>query len=1274
MKRWWEKEQNSQFFRLTIKPFGNLVYRNSSYKFILCSISWFFLFYSNFYAQQILRFTHISLDQGLSNTTVTTILEDNQGFIWFGTKDGLNKFNGYDFQVFTPDIKNQTGLSHNIITAIAQAEDCNFWVGTEYGLNYFNCKTEEIISVYQDKSQLNSLPDNHITSLVIDRKNQVFVGTISGLAVIYEIPDENESQNRYKIKTIPFSEVNKSAGITVLLYEEKKDRLWVGTKNGLICYAISDTTLIEQSIRLSDYFITSLCKDKSDQLFAGTLNNGLFILKDSSFIGIKSIPAKKITALVSDSLHSIWIGTEGVGLIHYNNLTRKSISYKTKIGKNSLSDNTILSLWQSKSGILWVGTRYGGINKIVSAYNNFIHYKHEIETKNSLSGNIVSAIYVDYNNYVWIGTTGSGLNKQIPNKSIFTHYFTHSIFENITSITGTRYNPDLWLGTDQHGIIRFNPYSRYRKHFQHQNNESTLSSNHIQALITINNSYILSAYSKPDQSSGLDLINIKTNKIIRLSNDSLLKEIFNKNILALYTDKAGIVWIGTEGNGLLKLLIKNTSFTTLENFGNITQYSSDLTKQNTLSNNHINCIYEDRNGNLWIGTGGGGLNSFDRTKEVFTHYTVEDGMANNIVQAILEDINGKLWISTGNGLSQFNPKTEEFRNFDKLDGLQDNAFNLGVASKSKNGFMYFGGINGLTVFHPDSVKINYTVPKIIISKFLYGGKQGMIDAIKNNLVPTADKHLLLSHNQNDLYFEFAALDYTVPEKNQYKYKLEGYNKNWIVPPSSRRFVSYTNLPAGHYTFRVIGSNNDGEWNNIGTSISVTIKPPIYRRFWFKFLILIIVIGIIAYIIFRIIKQLSEEKKLLERQAKESLLDERQQLRTLIDNLPDNIYIKDKEGKFLVVNKTLAKHLGYSTTELIGKSDFDLYSEREARKYFEDEQKIMLSKTAMINAEDEKTYPDGSHIFLLTTKCPIVNDNGEVIGIVGIGRDITEIKKAENELKKKTKELQETNVLLEERQEEIQQQSEELMVQAEHLRKANSELEKLNRTKDKFFSIIAHDLKNPFHAIIGFSELLRKDFHEMDDQQKIGLMELINISSESAYSLLENLLQWARTQTDKIKFKPENMDIHDVIKSNINFHKVSAEKKQIKLTSNLQSSLYVFADKNMINTVVRNLISNAIKFTKNKGEIKVQIVETTQNVEIQIIDNGMGINKENLEKLFRIDTYYSTQGTSGESGTGLGLIICKEFIEKNGGKIKVESEINKGSTFSFTLPKERKNKA
>jgi PAS domain S-box-containing protein len=430
----------------------------------------------------------------------------------------------------------------------------------------------------------------------------------------------------------------------------------------------------------------------------------------------------------------------------------------------------------------------------------------------------------------------------------------------------------------------------------------------------------------------------------------------------------------------------------------------------------------------------------------------------------------------------------------------------------------------------------------------------------------------------------------------------------------------------------------------------------------------VIICMAAYGFFSLFHKYRKEKIRTETLIRESILQERNQLRTLIDSMPDVIFIKDRQSRFVVVNKMVAGVMGTKPEALIGKTDFEFYTPDLAQRYYDDEQGIMEAGEAKINYEEPHLDENGNRIILSTSKVPLKNNNGEVIGIVGIGRDITRLKRIEVQLRKKTEDLQETNTLLEERQEEIIRQSEELAAQAQYLTITNTELERLNKTKDKFFSIIAHDLRNPFNAIMGFSDLLCHDFNEMDDKQKLGLLELINLSSESAYNLLDNLLQWARTQTDKIKFNPEYFELSEVVKQVMDLQGIIAEKKQVSVENLIQESTRVYADKNMIHTVIRNLISNAIKFSKKGGKVFISSFDNGNMTEIVIRDEGIGMSRDNLSMLFRIDTYYSTSGTSGESGTGLGLIICKEFVEKNNGRIRASSKEDEGTAISFTLMK------
>jgi PAS domain S-box-containing protein len=527
-------------------------------------------------------------------------------------------------------------------------------------------------------------------------------------------------------------------------------------------------------------------------------------------------------------------------------------------------------------------------------------------------------------------------------------------------------------------------------------------------------------------------------------------------------------------------------------------------------------------------------------------------------------------------------------------------------------------------------------------------------------------------------------------------------------------------------------------------------------------------------------------------------EERNHLLSLINSMPDRIYIKDRKSRFIIGNIHVANIMGAKNPEeLVGKTDFEFYSKEIATGYYKDEQEIMVRDISLINKEEIGLDANGEEIIVSTTKVPIKDDTGQIIGIVGIGRDITAQKEVEKNLKLKSNDLQEANVLLEERQEEIQQQSEELISQAENLMKVNEELEKLsivasktdnviiimdqdgnfewvnegfrkrysmtlddfiqskgknitensyqpkikelleqlrekkksvsyttevdlgngeviwsrttlspvhddegnmvrivaidsditeikeaeeqiekqrdelrtlNATKDKFFSIIAHDLKNPFHSIMGFSDLLTRSYDNIEEDKKKEFIKLINESSSSAYGLLENLLNWARTQTNKIKFNPTKIDVATITREVFQMMSVNAENKNVSLElPDDFKDLLVYADYNMIYTVIRNLVSNALKFTESGDIVSVSKGQKNGRMEISISDTGVGMSEEEKNKLFRLDEFHTTTGTSGEAGTGLGLIVCREFIIKHGGDIEIESEKGKGSTFRFTLP-------
>lgn len=578
-------------------------------------------------------------------------------------------------------------------------------------------------------------------------------------------------------------------------------------------------------------------------------------------------------------------------------------------------------------------------------------------------------------------------------------------------------------------------------------------------------------------------------------------------------------------------------------------------------------------------------------------------------------------------------------------------------------------------------------------------------------------------------------------------------------------------------------------------------------YWWVFLIISVVLAaIMAWLIYRL-SQIKKTHMQLNQPPYDQLFQENNLLHTLIDNMPDYIYIKDNESRFIRSNQKIANVHGLkSPREMEGKTDYDFYPRELAEKFYLDEREIVATGKPLIGHEEVALNEQGEKVFLSTTKIPIKDPKGQVIGIVGMGRDITALKKAEEQIIEHAKELENANTLLEERQEEIRQQAEELTAQTENLINANQELEKLsivaretdnvviildaegnfeyvnnsftkvygytleqfvqskgknilqasfnpfirdimakcrdtketvryqseainkdgktiwtqstltpildvqkniikfvavdsdisalkkaqeminqqkkeienqrdkleklNITKDKFFSIIAHDLRNPFHSIQGFSDLLVKDYAKIEDQKKKEYIRLIFESSQHAYYLLENLLHWSRSQSDTIKFNPSEFPLSHIIDENLQIFHVSMERKNITFTSEIDANTIIYADKNMTDTVIRNLLNNAIKYTPDGGSIFITCKDEGKFIAVSITDTGIGINPEDLPKLFYLEEFHTTQGTEGEAGTGLGLIICKDFIQRNGGEISVVSKPGKSTTFTFTLQKSK----
>jgi PAS domain S-box-containing protein len=425
-------------------------------------------------------------------------------------------------------------------------------------------------------------------------------------------------------------------------------------------------------------------------------------------------------------------------------------------------------------------------------------------------------------------------------------------------------------------------------------------------------------------------------------------------------------------------------------------------------------------------------------------------------------------------------------------------------------------------------------------------------------------------------------------------------------------------------------------------------------------------SVITFLWLRSIYRKPEKRK----KSEVDLYNREDQLSIFLNTLSDFIYIKDRESRFVIANKKNASVLGLkSTSDLVGKTDLDFYPDDMAKKYFRDEQKIVENGLPLLNEVEMGLNEAGVRSYISTSKFPIFNSEKKVIGIVGVGRDVTKLIDYEDRLVKYNEELKNINRELVENQERISEQSEELMVQSDELKRANEQLIELVYTRDKFFSIIAHDLKNPVNLLRGYSELLIDRYAKINDEKKQNYIRLINGATIQLINLLENLLQWSRMQTGGITFQPQKIRISSLLDENICLFTEQCRNKSINFICHpVDESLLVFCDKNMIDFVLRNLLANAIKYTRREGNISISCKETPEEIQISVSDDGIGIEDSLQKELFLLVRNTSRVGTEGETGTGLGLVLCRDFITKNKGKIWCESEPAKGSVFSFSLPR------
>lgn len=1086
-----------------------------------------------------MQFRHITEENGLANNIVSDIVQDSSGFLWFGTLDGLCRYDGYTMKIYRQS-DDPNSLCDNYILDVFLDKQNILWIGTySGGLSRFDPSTETFTTYTMSGDH--PLASNRVTRIVQDRSGLLWLSTFfGGLTRLDPLTGQT------LIFEASATEGNSiSSNLTTEVLVDVDGSIWVGTQDqGLNHFDPKTSTftcyknIVGETSSLKSNEIYSLYLNKQGQLMVGT-HSGLSVFNRSSetfqnqfeygINDIKEFDGYYIYATLFGLVKQKKLQSESKVYIHSENIPA------------TLSHNDIISIFSDKSGILYLGTGGGGVNVYYQSTKKFLTYSHNSNLPNTLSSNIVRGFTEDAEGNIWVVTMSGGINIFEPKPGYF-HSLAMGNFKGIhlnvfsTLCAYADLRKNIWVGTWGEGVYML---PKGKKEFvnlrKEKNRTNTLLSDIVHAFyddgfgnIWIGTEDGLSIYNPSSQS-------YRNFTQFSADNQSITQYSVQSN--CILSDAFGNFWVGTYGglNHFIRERKTDNPFT--DNF-RVVKYAKEGEEGVRLNDERIISIHhnpEIDKQSIFVGTYGGGLqviklNATGDSVESIRQYTDKDGLPNNVIFTLLSDESGNLWMSTNKGLARFNPNTLEVNTYDRHDGLQGDQFYWGAGYKNSLDEFYFGGITGFSRFQPQHILLDQYLPAVVITEMRIANKPVLIgEEINGKIILTKDINkmdkVVLSYHENIFSFEFAALHYAFPQDNAYEYMLEGFEKEFNRIESAHRLATYTNLNPGDYVFRVRASNHDGVWNPTEKTLRIVITPPFWKTLWFRLMVLLTIAGLIFLIYLRRVAQIKS-------------------------------------------------------------------------------QSVQLS------------------------------------------------------------------LLVEKKTQELADKNSELEVQAKVLENANSELTKSNATKDKFFSIIAHDLKNPINVLLGFADLLQANYDQYDDVKRKRFISLIVDSTEKLNNLTDNLLTWSRSQAGHIRYHFQPINITALIEENIHLFQEVVKKKKIHIEFlQKNNAFHALVDTQSMATVLRNLLANAIKFTPADGRVEIDIIPNTGQKEllIKVSDTGVGISDDQREKLFSVGHSSTTQGTQGEKGTGLGLILCQEFVEANKGKIWIESLPEKGTTVSFTCP-------
>lgn len=1142
-----------------------------------------------------LRFQHYTTDDGLSQNMIDCMLKDHKGFMWFGTWNGLNRFDGYTFVWYKQSSSEPFSLSNNFVRSMCQDAAHNIWIGTRNGLNLYLYRQDKFLNFFAGKDST-SISSNEINVVFYDSYGYLWVGTaargldritldkdskILGIKHFFAGPSESQLSNntilciyedgqhnlwvgtqaglnRYNYRTHTFTKMfnspsdatSLSSNVVNAIYEDKYGDLWIGTELGL-------NRLHRSNYKIEQYFfdpdnpnslphnvVRDIVEDLRGNLIIGTLGGiAVFDRQNNRFINYKHTLHNKfglnndfVNCLLSDREGNLWIGTEKGGINHYNVFQHQFEFFENEMGNpNSLSYNTINSIYEDEN-FLWIGTAGGGLNVYHKKQQKFYRFRHDTHNPVSISSDFISAIFKDQQGNVWIGTWGEGLNMVKKGKELsgnFAHYTANGqpgslISAFVSSITQDSYGR-LFVGT-------------------------------------------LGGLSIKDARNHVfqTFIGRGAERIERIG--------------CLQFDIQENLWVGTE-NGLYQIIPAQKGFIDPAS-STFNVYRNVPGDKYSLSGNYIISICSDPMGRMWLGTYGNGLNLMipsENAKTIrFIAFDEKDGLSSNVIYGILPDHEGNLWLSTDNGLTRFNPDKKVVKCYYESDGLLNNQFYWSAYFRNREGKMYFGGMNGLTAFFPEQIKDDPNPPRIAFTDFKifnYSVRVGEKYFGKITLPQTISEinEIVLSYKANEFSVEFSALHYNQPAKNQYLYKLEGFDQNWNQVDARRRFAIYTNLKGGKYTFWVKAANNDGVWNQQPARIVIRIIPPFWATWWFRGLLFVFIIAsVVAYNRIKLYR-LERQKQKLER--------------------------------------------------------------------------LVEQRTAMIEQQKQELYHQAAL------------------------------------LSETNKELMQRQQLIEGQKAQLEVQNAEIIEQRNRLMELNKRVQLAQKQQLKLFTHISHEFRTPLTLILSPLEQL---ITEKLPAQVHNQLQIIYKNAQRLLHLVDQIMELRKIESGKNELQLIESDLirylHDIAMS---FEAIARERNIAFSTYYQPESLITAFDKDKIENIVYNLLSNAFKYTPEnksivlftalasttvpeKEEILIvspqeKLPDCNKYLEIRVVDEGIGISPEQVKDIFKRFYRLNTPYMQKTKGTGIGLYIAREMVKDLYGYLFVKSKLGEGTTFRVLLP-------